>query len=614
MTPLLGRSDTAVLPRRAYARRPAAVAEAYASWSPTLSPDGRHVAYVADRSGAPRLWVQPIGSRLTFLVETGPHPVVSAAWSSGGGWLACLLAVDGRPRTELWLVRPDGSELHQVAGFGADTAFLPRWLPGRPLLAVTENVTRAVLVDPVHGTRATVAEGTLIALLDVRADGTRALLRTGPRGAREVVIRDLATGADQPLASGDSGCFAPDGTAVYLRTDLGGERAMLVRFAAGGPSVIARRDDAELESFALAPDGGSAALVWNIHGGSSELTILDLGTGRERPVSPPGTVAGGCAYAPDGGTLAFTVESPAQPPGVWVCSGGRTRQITDAPRFAGARAPDLHTLAADDGLALTGWLYRPAGAGPHPTVISLHPGPEAQARPDHDPLFQLLVRQGIAVFAPNVRGSAGFGRSFVNADNRAGRYAAVADVAACARYLVGNGIAAPGRLGCMGRSYGGYLTLAALVTCPELFAAGVEACGMANFETFYAGTEPWIAAAAVGKYGDPVADRDLLRDLSPISRIDRLAAPLLVVHGANDTNVPVVEAEQVVAALRRRGAPHRYLLFEDEGHDFLNRTNQETYLDAVVEWLSRHLNRRAQPTGSRTRVTRGTGRIGHHPG
>ena len=108
--------------------------EVSGSWSPTLSPDGRHAAYVSDRSGKPSVWVQPVGSDLTFYVDTGEHPVISVHWSTGGGWLACEIAPGGAPRTEVWLVRPDGSALHQVAGFGADSADNVRWLPGRPLL------------------------------------------------------------------------------------------------------------------------------------------------------------------------------------------------------------------------------------------------------------------------------------------------------------------------------------------------------------------------------------------------------------------------------------------------------------------------------------------------
>jgi dipeptidyl aminopeptidase/acylaminoacyl peptidase len=122
-----------------------------------------------------------------------------------------------------------------------------------------------------------------------------------------------------------------------------------------------------------------------------------------------------------------------------------------------------------------------------------------------------------------------------------------------------------------------------------LFAVGVDICGMSNFATFYQHTEPWIASAAVSKYGDPVADAALLRDLSPMTRIDRLRAPLLVVHGENDSNVPVIEASQVVAALSRNGVPHRYLLFPGEGHELLNRSSRAEYLRATVDWLTSHL-------------------------
>jgi dipeptidyl aminopeptidase/acylaminoacyl peptidase len=564
-------------------------AELPGNWSPTLSPDGRHAGYVSDRGGTPQVWLQPVGSEVSFLVDTGPHPVDSVSWSPDGGWLACVLAPGGAPRTEVWLVRPDGSALHQVGGFGADSADLPRWLPGRSLLAITENSRRALLVDPAGGSTRTVAEGELLALLDLSVDGERALLRRGPRGQRQIAVRELRSGEDRVLVPGDAACFGPDGHTVYARTDLGGELAKLVRIRATGLSVLAERVDAELESFAVTADGTAATLVWNGNGGVSELTALELATGRQRSLSPlPGTIVSGCAYSADGGTLAFTAEGPAQPQGVWIAVGTAVAPVAVSAIVA-AVVPRLHQLSSADGLTVSGWLYRPDGAGPYPTVLSLHGGPEAQERPGYNPLFQSLVSRGIAVFAPNVRGSAGFGRSFVNADNGAGRYGAIADVAACVAYLVSAGIAEPGRIGCLGRSYGGYLTLAALVNYPELFSVGIDVCGMANFATFYARTEPWIAGAAISKYGHPVADRDLLRDLSPITRIDRLAAPLLVVHGANDTNVPVCEAEQVVAALRSTGVPHRLLLFEDEGHDFLQRTNRATYLRIAVEWLTTHL-------------------------
>ncbi len=250
----------------------------------------------------------------------------------------------------------------------------------------------------------------------------------------------------------------------------------------------------------------------------------------------------------------------------------------------------LHRFAAHDGLELSGWLYRPYGQqAPHPTLLFFHGGPEAQERPVFNPLFQALVARGIAVFAPNVRGSTGYGRAFSDADNHRRRFDGIADVASCVRYLVDAGLGDGGRIGVAGRSYGGYLTLAALVTYPELFGVGVDICGMVDFASFYARTEPWIAGAAVTKYGDPVADADLLRELSPLHRMDRVSAPLLVVHGANDTNVPVSEAEQAVAAASARGVDCRYLLFEDEGHEIAGLANRTLFVRETVEWVGAHL-------------------------
>src|SRR4051794_32522866 len=195
--------------------------EAGGSWSPSLSPDGSHCAYISDRAGRPQVWVQSVGSTRAFRVETGPAPVVAVQWSSGGGWLACQVAPGGAPRHEVWLVRPDGSALHQVAGFGADTADTMRWLPGRSLLALTENLTTALLIDPVAGIRSVIAEGPLVSLLDVNADRSRALLRYGPRGDRGVVVRDLVSGEEQHITVGEQAVFGPDGTTVYAKSETG---------------------------------------------------------------------------------------------------------------------------------------------------------------------------------------------------------------------------------------------------------------------------------------------------------------------------------------------------------------------------------------------------------
>ncbi|MBM2622869.1 S9 family peptidase [Actinoplanes sp. LDG1-06] len=590
MTGQLNRVDVTVLPMGwTNIETGSFPSEVSGSWSPSLSPDGRHAAYVSDRSGRPQVWVQPVGSELKFLVDTGEAPVAQVQWSTGGGWLACHVAPGGAPRHEVWLVRPDGSELHQVAGFGADTADNMRWLPGRSLLALTENLTTALLIDPVTGDRTVVAEGELVSLLDVAPGGDRALLRFGPRGDRWVVVRDLHTGAEEFVTRGEQAVFGPDGTTVYARSESD-ELPQLIRLVKGDLELLAWSDRDEVETFTVTADGRTAAVLWNVHGGESQVTLIDLESGDRRPLEPlPGAVISGLSWCFDGSTLAFTAEGPGCPHGTWVWSEDGVAPISADPPAPNAVHPTLESFPAHDGLTLTGWLFRPAGEGPFPTVLWFHGGPEAQERPGHGPLFQSLVDRGIAVLAPNVRGSSGFGRSFMNADNLGRRYAAIEDVRSCVEFLTRSGIADGSRIGIMGRSYGGYLTLAALTTFPDMFAVGIDVCGMSDFATFYEHTEPWIAAAAVSKYGDPVTDRDLLADLSPMTRIDRLRTPLMVVHGENDSNVPVIEAAQVVEALAERGVPHRYLLFPGEGHELLHRSSRAEYMQETVDWLTTYL-------------------------
>jgi dipeptidyl aminopeptidase/acylaminoacyl peptidase len=248
------------------------------------------------------------------------------------------------------------------------------------------------------------------------------------------------------------------------------------------------------------------------------------------------------------------------------------------------------TFKSHDDLDLSGWLYRPKGAkGPGPVVLSFHGGPEGQERPTFNATYQALLARGIAVFAPNVRGSSGFGKRFVNLDNGPKRFDGVRDIKSCVDYAVASGVADPRRIGITGGSYGGYMVMAGLTEYPDLFAAGADLFGIVNFATFFAKTEPWMAAISKVEYGDPDTQADLLRSLSPIHKIDRVRAATLVLHGANDTNVPVVEAEQVVASLKGRGVPVEYVLFPDEGHGFRKAPNRVRSASAIIHWFEEHL-------------------------
>jgi dipeptidyl aminopeptidase/acylaminoacyl peptidase len=307
----------------------------------------------------------------------------------------------------------------------------------------------------------------------------------------------------------------------------------------------------------------------------------------------PGLVASSAVLSRHGDTVMVSVEGPERPRELWHVdtTSHRWTRATQVSEPVGPAlvAPTLERFTSADGLELSGWLYQARDVGAGAAVLYLHGGPEDQERPRFSPQHQALVAAGITVFAPNIRGSSGYGRAFVHADNRHGRFAAFQDVEAAAAFLVQSGLAHPDRIAVSGRSYGGYLTLAALAYSSGTFAAGVDVCGMSDLTTFYRDTEPWIAAAAVSKYGDPVADRELLERISPMNSVDAITAPLLVVHGELDTNVPIGEAHQVVLALRARGREVEYLELPGEGHVYRRRENVTTLISQTVRFLSTHL-------------------------
>ncbi|HWB71569.1 MAG TPA: prolyl oligopeptidase family serine peptidase [Egibacteraceae bacterium] len=583
-------------------------------WSPSLSPGGQRLAFVSDVSGIPQAWTVDSRGGPPRSVTELDDPVTAVAWSPAGGWLAFVVAPGGGMNTQVHVAWPDGTGSRRLSDGGAERNWLAGWARDGRTLMVSSNRVRpdrvdAYLIDAASGDRRLVADGRPLAVLtDVSGDARHALLRRARhRGDDDLYLVDLAGGCEtlltphEPPGHFAAGRFTPRGD-LYLSSDGDRERVALARVRRarpGGPGpveLVAARDEAELDGFALSADGGTAVLPWNLDG-RSQLEILDLGSGRTAPVPGlPAEVVSGVDVSRDGRRVALALSGAAAPADCWVLDrqAGTLTQVTRTPHpgadLGRLVRPGLLRFAAHDGIRLSGWLYRPPGRpGPGPAVLSFHGGPESQERPRFSALYQALLAAGIAVFAPNVRGSTGFGKTFGTLDDGARRFDAIRDIAACADAVVDAGVAAPERLGIMGASYGGYMTMAGLTVYPERFAAGASLHGIVNFATFFAHSEPWMAAISKAEYGDPLSEADLLAALSPVHRLDRVRAPTIVLHGTNDTNVPVCEAEQVVSGLRSRGVPVEYLLFPDEGHGFVRERNRMRACSAVVEWFRRHL-------------------------
>ena len=579
--------------------------------SPCLSPDGSMLAcVVTERTGYPRGVQRPLGPG--GLDGAGPErdvvlpiegTVRRVSYSPNGRWLACEVAPDGGERDRIFLVTTDPGDrsARAVETRGDATVRIVSW--DGDLLAVTafdaEGVAEGRLVDPETGETTVVDRRMGGALVHAR-DGA-ALFRVGARGNREL-LRIAPDGRWWPLLPVDTGATTDAGVILdaggperpmrmVVRSDHSADRTGLLAVESGENGTeswpLAFRSDADLDTMEVSLDRSTAVLLWNVRGGLSELEVLDLRPDRPRVIARPplsDVVASAPTLTADGRLLAVTVESLDEPPRVVLYDVDSGRWTGPGPHEPNP-VPELVRFTARDGLEMSGWLYRSDPAGePAPTVVHLHGGPEGQSRPGYNDVALRLLDAGMTVFAPNVRGSTGFGRFFSHADDRYGRFAGIDDVEDALLHLVDEGIADPDRAVVSGRSYGGYLVNATLVRHAGRWSGGIAACGMSDLRTFYRDTEQWIAAAAYPKYGDPLQEQELLREASPLRRFRRVDVPMLFVHGAHDTNVPVSETEQAAQALRERDVPVDVLLFEDEGHEFVKLANRQLLGDRVVQF------------------------------
>jgi len=604
----------------------------------SMSPDATAFAHLVDDGGYPRAvqrflrgWRASSSRDVELPVE---GPVTRVIHSADGHWLACQVAPDGGTRSQIWVVTtdPDDRDAHRIdqwpAGGPEGTAELIAWDGSQVAAILTgdDGVGSSCLIDPATGSTVVLDRRSGGRLVD--AWGGAALIRVGPRGYRDLImlhgLTEITLLPWDPGSTSDAGVILDDHHPRRLRSGPEGEtfelyhpaksyglnstegyvralirsengtdhtRLLEVTTTPDGVSyqVVAERPGYELDEFTVSDDLSTVAMLWNING-VSELQILDLADQTlHEPIPLPGMVASELSMSAGGSMLAMTVEGPSTPPTVELVDP-RTREwelIDREPSRGPVTAdPTLETITARDGLEFTGWLFRP------PTDIEsigamlfLHGGPEGQGRPGYNEFFPPLLEAGITVFLPNVRGSGGFGRSFMHADDRDRRFAAIDDVADAVRFLVDNDSAPADRIACCGWSYGGYLTQAALTFHPQLFTAGISICGMSDLNTWYRNTEPWIAAAAYPKYGHPVSDRELLDRLSPLLRAHALTAPLLLVHGLNDTNVPPSESQQMFEALRALGRNVELLVFDDDGHEIDKRENRSVLVKAMCDWL-----------------------------
>lgn len=466
------------------------------------------------------------------------------------------------------------------------------------------------------GSRRVVHEGTgSMSVLDFSPDGRSLLLgRYVSAAESERFLLDIASGrlteikpTDRKIAYG-GGEFMPDGRSVVLTSDDGSEFARLVRLdlATGRETVLSDSTRWDVTDFDLSDDGRRIAYATNEEG-YSRVKVLDARTGRavRGPELPQGVV-GGLKWTPDGRKLAVGLATPTSAGDVWSWDGQRLERWTFSELGGIDRsklvAPALVRVRTFDGGQVPAFVYKPRTAqGRLPVIISIHGGPEGQSRPGFSTTPQFWVNElGAAVIVPNVRGSTGYGKAYLAADNAAKREDSVRDIGAILDWISTQPDLDPSRVVVHGGSYGGYMVLASMAHYAPRLAGGVDLFGISNWISFLQNTEGYRRDLRRAEYGDErdPAMRAVFERISPLNMAERMTKPLMVYQGVNDPRVPKSESDQLVERLRRQGTDVWYVVAADEGHSLAKKANAEVVRAAETVFL-RRLFARPQQTAAR---------------
>lgn len=582
------------------------------AYTPAWLDGSYRVSFLSDITGTPQVWsVEKTGgwpNQLTYFHEK----VWTLSAAPDGNHLICTRDIGGNERYQLFLVSSDGAEVRRITQDMDAIYHFGGWSPDGKRIAFTSNVRNGVhfdiYVQEVDGGDPEMVyqtEGNF-QIRTWSPDGKQLVLCHEISSAQQpLYLLDLEGGEVRPLTPMDEPvnnlkvCWAKDGT-FYLLTNQGRDFLGVARmdFETGEITYLFEDLEWDVEAMALAPDGCTLAFTSNVDG-YSRLSIYNLDTGKLQPVPnlPPGVVSEP-VFSPDSSLLAVSAQSPLDNLNIWlVYLEGEppvSRKLTQS-SLAGIPpeslvAPEIIHYETFDGRSIPGFFYRPpVGEAPFPCILYVHGGPSSQIVPDFDPRFQFFLSSGYAILAPNVRGSSGYGKTYMALDDVELRMDSVTDLEHAVEWLRNSGEVDPDRIAIYGRSYGGFMVLSAITTYPELWAAAIDVVGITNWVTFLENTGPWRRAHREKEYGSLKNDRAFLESISPIHKVANIRCPLLVVHGANDPRVPVTEADQIVGSLRERGHPVEYLRYEDEGHKIAKLRNRIDSFTKMADFLARFL-------------------------
>lgn len=516
--------------------------------------------------------------QITRLTTDDKRRIGGGPWSTAGDrYIYSSLPTGGGAtsetiKTEFYTIDPsDPSSAKLLAAFDGVGWIVADWSPDDKQLLVGKYVS---------------ANESYIYLYDI-ATGEKTLL-TPQEGTEKVAY----SGAE----------FSKDGKGIYIATDKGSEfqRLAYMDLATKSLTPLTAHINWDVNGFELSDDGKYIALTTN-ENGFSKLRVIDTATRKEinLPKLPAGQI-GGFDWHKKTGELGFNVSSYQSLADVYSLdleSGKITHwaksELNDFPT-SGLREPELIKWKSFDGLDISGFIYKPPTTfkGKRPVIINIHGGPEGQATPGPLGRGSYYINDlGIAMIFPNVRGSAGFGKTFLTLDNGYKREDSVKDIGALIDWIATQPDLDKDRIMVTGGSYGGYMTLAVATNYNDKIRASLDVVGISNFNTFLKNTETYRRDLRRVEYGDERDPKmyEFLEKISPLTNAHKITKPLFVVQGKNDPRVPYTEAEQIVAAARKNNTPVWFLMANDEGHGFAKKNNADYLYYSTILFIKEHL-------------------------
>jgi dipeptidyl aminopeptidase/acylaminoacyl peptidase len=575
-----------------------------------VAPEGDEIAYVSDRSGAHELWT---ASRTKDMWEshqrtTMKERVSGLAYGPGSELVFCV-DHGGDERNDLWLLRRNANAPELIARTSVAEDG-PRFSPdGRSLVYVADPDRpfrfNVMVRDIARGTVRQLTHEP-INVIEPRwsRDGFTIVATVTPDDQKgDLMVIDVRSGRQRrihpPRPDGilTAVDFLPSGLLLASTTNAQGFMQLATVDLRNGKASLVGPGDWDVEQVAVAQRSGAVLISRNVRG-ESEVLAFSGDWSRPAPVGKGGVIQG-LAIDSAGNRRVLLGESSTHPAAVDLidASGAKVTIVppamgpVDGLLLVSARQENVTSF---DGRAIDTFMWQPPVSRlgvPPPAVVLVHGGPNGQIRAEFAPQAQALAEAGFVVLAPNYRGSSGYGREFEDLNNKDWGGGDLKDIIAVIEHYKRQGSIDGQRVGIMGGSYGGYMALRAITAAPQVWAAAVDMYGMPDLVEDYKITKDRFGSWYETEMGTPETHGALFRDRSPIHTLAGVRVPLMVLQGANDTNVPKAESEMVVSALKKRGSPVEYVVYPNEGHGFTHRENRLDAMTRVVAFFVNHLSR-----------------------